>query len=331
MRVIYASAYIVIDSVSVKHASSCLCFLFEKHLFIVLDYCLYMPLLIFLTCFVVHCLHRRSLIHLQLLQLSLLGYSCVYTQLILLASLSSSRGPVTQTFAAKLQCACPWWRSRYPNAPSGMLRDQRANSQYLTFYRLFVLCPCVQYCLLQSAHCLSVPYNVPSVGSMSLCPLLPSTVCPLSVSTSQCTVCSFCVTVPTTAFYSLPNVCQYITLYRPLVLCHCFHCCLLQSVQCPSVPHTVPSVGSVSLCPLLPSRFCPLSVSTSHCRSVGCVSLWPLLFSTVCPQSISTSYLQSVHCLSVHHNLTSIGSVSHCPPLCVRVCPLSRSTSKCTI
>jgi len=138
---------------------------------------------------------------------------------------------------------------------------------------------------------------------MSLCPLLPSTICLLSVSTAHCTLCSFFVTMPTVIFFILSTACQYITLYRILVLCHYVHCCLLesstvcryvtlynllvmclsvhccvpqsflcpsvphtqQSVHCLSVPHTVPSSDFVSLCPLLSSTACPLSVITSHC------------------------------------------------------------------
>ena len=161
--------------------------------------------------------------------------------------------------------------------------------QYLTLYRLLVLCHYANCCRLQSVHslsvpdtvmsvhclsilhivtsvhCLSVPHSVPSVCSVTPRPLPYSTVCPLFVNTSHCTVCWFCITVSTAVFYSLSTVCQYLTLYRLLVLCHCVHCCLLQSVHCLSVPHTVPSVGSVSLCPLLPSTVCPLPISTPHC------------------------------------------------------------------
>ena len=109
--------------------------------------------------------------------------------------------------------------------------------QYLRLYRLLVLCHCVHYCLLQSVQCFQY-----------LTPFLLLVLCHMS----------------TTAFYSLYNVCQFLTLYRLLVLCHYIHYCLLQSVQCLSVPHTVPSFGSVSLCPLLPSTLCPLSVGTSQ-------------------------------------------------------------------
>ena len=65
----------------------------------------------------------------------------------------------------------------------------------------------------------------------------------------------------TAAFYSLSTVCQYLTLYRLLILCHYAHCYILQSVHCLSVPHTVPSVVSVSLCPLLSSTFPQLSAN----------------------------------------------------------------------
>ena len=104
--------------------------------------------------------------------------------------------------------------------------------QSLTLYRLCVLCHYVYCCLVQY------------------------------VSTSHCSVCVFCVTMFTAVFYSLSTVCQNFTLYRLFVLCHYVHCCLLQSAHCLSVPHTVPSVCSVSLCPLLSSTVCPLSAST---------------------------------------------------------------------
>jgi hypothetical protein len=134
--------------------------------------------------------------------------------------------------------------------------------QYLTMNRLLVLCHYVHCCLLQSVQCLSVPHNVPSAGSASLSQLLSSTVRPLSVSTSQCTVCWFCVTMYNAVFYSPSNVCQYLTMYRLLILCHYVQCCLLQSVHCLSVPQNVPFVGSVSLCPLLSSKVCTKSIIT---------------------------------------------------------------------
>jgi hypothetical protein len=78
---------------------------------------------------------------------------------------------------------------------------------------LFVLCHHIHCCLLQCVHCQSVHHTVPSVGSVSLCPLLSSTVCPVSISTSHCTVCLFCVTMSTAVSYSLSAVSQYLTLH----------------------------------------------------------------------------------------------------------------------
>jgi hypothetical protein len=251
--------------------------------------------------------------------------------------------------------------------------------QYLTLYRVFVLCHYVHCCLVQSVHCLSVPHTIPSVCSVSLCPLLPSTVCPLSVitshytvclfcvtmsivafysmstvcqyltiyrlcsaslcpmlpstvcplsvSTSQYTVCLFCVTISTVAFYSLSTVCQYLTVYRLFVLCHYGHCCLLQSVHCLSVPDTVPSVCSVSLCPLLPSTVCPLCVSTSHYTVCWfCVTMPSAVFYILSKVSqyltlycllelchyILCWFLHFFHCLSVHHTVPPLCSVSLC-------------------
>jgi len=146
--------------------------------------------------------------------------------------------------------------------------------------------------------------------------MLSSTVCPLSVSTSHCTVCQFCFTLSTAVFYSLSTVCQYITLNRLLGLCHYVYCCLLQSVHCLSVPHTVQSVSSVSRWPLLSSPVCPLSVSTSHLTVCWvCVTMYTAVFYslyTVCQYLTQYSplvlchfvhgcLLQSVHCLSVPH------------------------------
>ena len=187
------------------------------------------------------------------------------------------------------------------------------------------MCHYVHCCLLQYLHCLSVPHTVPSVGYVSLFPLISSTVCPLSVSTSHCTVCWLCVTMSTAVFYnlstvchyltmyrllvmvtmatavfySLSTVCQYLTLYRLLVMCHYVHCCLLQSLHCLSVPHNVPSVGYVSLWPLISSTVCPLSVSTSHCTICWlCVTMSTDFFyslSTVC------QYLTLYHLLVMCH------------------------------
>ena len=218
--------------------------------------------------------------------------------------------------------------------------------KYLTLDRVLVLYKCVYCCILEAVHCLSVPQNVSSVGSVSVCPLLSSRVCPPSVSASNCIVCWFCVIVSTAVFYSLSNVCQYLKLYRRLVLCHYVHCCLLQAVQFASVIHTIPYVTSLSVCPLLSSTVSPLSVSTSNWY-VGSLPVCPLLSSTVCPLSVSTSQykyrllvlcqyvhsclLQSVHCLSLPHIQPSFGSALVCPKLSSTVCPISVIISQCIV
>ena len=138
----------------------------------------------------------------------------------------------------------------------------------------------------QPVHYMSVTHSLLSVASVSLWLLLSSTVCSPSVSTSHFTVCCFCVTMSTAVFCRLSTVCQYVALYRLMVLCHYAHCYLLHSVHCLSVPHSVPAVGSVPLCPMLPSIVCPLSVSTSHCTVRWfCVTMSTATFyilSTVC-------------------------------------------------
>ena len=173
------------------------------------------------------------------------------------------------------------------------------------------------------------------------------TVCPLSVSTSQCTVCCFCVTMSTAVFYSLSNVCQYLTMYSLLFLYHYVRCCLLHSVHCLSVPHNVQSVGSVSLCQLLSSIVCPHfvitftryirlvlchfvqcyflysahDVSLPHIvQTIGFVTLCSLLHSTVCLVSVNTSNCNILCC-----------SASMCPLPPSTACPLFISTSMCTI
>jgi len=78
------------------------------------------------------------------------------------------------------------------------------------------LCPKLSFTVL---HCLSVRPTLPSLCSLSPCPLLSSTVFRLLVSTSHSTVC------PLSVLHTVLS----------LFLCHCFHCCLLQSVHCKSV------------------------------------------------------------------------------------------------
>ena len=107
-----------------------------------------------------------------------------------------------------------------------------------SMYPLFVLCHYVHWCLQQSLHCLSVLHSVISVFSVSM---------------------------STHIFYSLSTVCQYLTLYRLFVLCHCVHCCLLHALHFLTVPESVPSLCPVSLCPMLFSTVSSLLFSTSNC------------------------------------------------------------------
>jgi len=160
-----------------------------------------------------------------------------------------------------------------------------------------------------------------------------------------------------------------VTKYPIVILCHYVHCCLLQSVHCLSISHTVSSVGCVTMSTAV---FYSLSTVCQYLTlySLLVVSLCPLLSSTVCPLSVSTSHctvcwlchyvhcclVQSVHCLSVSHTVPSVGCViistavfyslstvcqyltlysllvvSLCPLLSSTFCPLSVSTSHCTI
>ena len=163
-------------------------------------------------------------------------------------------------------------------------------TQYLTLNCLSVSCPSHHCHLVQYVHCLSVPHTVLSVGSLSLFPLPFCSVCPLSLSTSHCSVCHFPVPLTTCALFSLSTVFQYLTLYCLSDPCHslhwCFfilstvsqyltlyclsvpcpslHLCLVQSVHSLSLPHTVVFVISLSLSPLVSCSVCPLSLSLSH-------------------------------------------------------------------
>ena len=145
-------------------------------------------------------------------------------------------------------------------------------------------------CLSVTGHFLSVIHTEPSFASVSLCPLVSSKIYPLSFSTSHCTACCSRVTMHSAIFCNMSKewqyvtlfglyvlchhvhwyfiqsstVCRYVTLYGSFVLCHSVHCCLLQSVHCMSIPHTVPSGGTVSLCPLVSSIVCPMSLITSR-------------------------------------------------------------------
>ena len=84
-----------------------------------------------------------------------------------------------------------------------------------SFFRLSVLCHYVHCCLLPPVHSPSVRDTEVFVVSVSLYPLLLSTVCPLSVSTSYFSVCWYLS--KTTAIYILSHAQQYLTPYGFLI------------------------------------------------------------------------------------------------------------------
>jgi len=75
-----------------------------------------------------------------------------------------------------------------------------------------------------------------------------------------------------------------------LLLCHCDHWSLVQSIPCLCVLHNVPSFGSLSLHPLVSCTVCSLSVSTTYVPSVGSVPLRPLVSCKACLFSDSISH-----------------------------------------
>jgi len=129
--------------------------------------------------------------------------------------------------------------------------------QYLTLWRLFVLC--------HSFHC---------------CLLILSTVCRYFklyalLFLSHCFPCCLLQSVQC---LSVPHA------YSLLVLCQCVQCCLLQSLQNLPLPQNLPSVVSVYCdhCCFLESVLC---VITSRSTLFGFVSVSPAVFyilSTVC-------------------------------------------------
>jgi len=221
--------------------------------------------------------------------------------------------------------------------PTAVFYSLSSVFQYLTMHHLFVLCHYAHCCFLQTVHCLSEPHTVPSVCSVSLCPLLSFTVCPLSVRTSHCTVCLFCVSMPAALFYSVSAVCHYFILYLLFILGHYNYCCLLKSVFCLSVSHTEPSVRSGPLYPLLFPTVRPLSVSTSHwpfclywitmfiavfySLSNFCL-YFPLYLLLILGLYSHYCILVSVLCLSVFHSVLSDFSGPLYPLLSSTVCPL---------
>jgi len=140
---------------------------------------------------------------------------------------------------------------------TGVLFSLSNLSQYLTLYCLSVPCPSLHWCLVQSVQCLSVPPTVLFVSSGSLSPLVSCSVCPLSVDNSHCIICQFPVPFSICVLFSLSTDSQYLTMYCLSDACHSHHWCLVQSVQCLLVPHTVPTVSSVSLSPLVAFSVCP--------------------------------------------------------------------------
>ena len=153
----------------------------------------------------------------------------------------------------------------------------------------------------------------------------------MSVIILNCTVRWFCVTMSPVFFYSMSTVCQDFTLYRLLFLGHYAPSFLLQYVHCNSVPHTVPSVGPVSLFP-------QLSSTVLHCLSVRHTLLPLALYPSVncCGQMsfhcLSVPYtVQSVHWLSVPHTVPSVGSVSLGLIQPSTFCPLFVTASHSTV
>ena len=103
--------------------------------------------------------------------------------------------------------------------------------------------------------CLLLP--VPSLSSLSLCTLLSSTFCPLSDFLKTYLSC-FRVTVSSAVFGSLSTVCLPQTVPSP-VFCFYVHGYVLNFVNGKSTKHFTTLV-SVSLCALLFSKFCPMSL-----------------------------------------------------------------------
>jgi len=190
----------------------------------------------------------------------------------------------------------------------------------------------------ESVHCLSVTHTVPMSTAvfyipstacqyltlfrlLALCPLFSSWFCPLFDSATQCTVCFFCVTISTALVYTLFNACQYLTRHSRSTVCqklilkllldlrHYMHCCLLISAHNLLISHTVPSLGSVSLCPLLSSRVLYCQSVRYTLPSLGSVTLCTLWVPKICPRSVNTSQL-IVRCYCVSMSNAVFYSVS---------------------
>ena len=149
---------------------------------------------------------------------------------------------------------------------------------------------------------------------------MSSKISPMSVITPHSSDPWFSVTVSTAVFQSLSNVCQYLTRYLLLVLCQYVHCCLLKSLQCLSLPHIVPTLGSLSLFPQLSSIVCPMSVSTFNCKVHWfCFTVsTDIFYSTSTVFQYITLYRLLVLCHYVHscllHSSTICRYVTYCRP-----------------
>jgi len=224
--------------------------------------------------------------------------------------------------------------------------------QYLTLYRLLVLYHCVHCSLLETVQILSLPHTMPSLGSVSLWPLLSSRFCPLSDTNSQRTISLFCDTKSTAVFYSLLNTCQYLTMYnlstfsQYLTMNHFLFCVILYTDTSYSFPKSVSTSHStaclfratgstavfysmlsvcqyltdyhflvVSQCPLLSSMVCPMFVRTSHSKVP-----W---FCVIVPTAVQYQL--------VYHNLLSVVAESVRPLLSSLDCLMSVSMSHLTV
>jgi len=152
-------------------------------------------------------------------------------------------------------------------------------------YRRIVLCENVLCCLIQSCLLSVILHTLPSVVSVSQCPLLSSTFYPSSFGTLHCTVTSFCDRITTATLTVCPLSVSTSHCTAPVILCLYVQNCLLHTVHFVSVPHPVRSLGFVSLCPLLFSI--AYQYFAIYCPNI--VSLCPQLSSTLCPMSVSTS------------------------------------------
>ena len=149
---------------------------------------------------------------------------------------------------------------------------------------------------------------------MSQYPLLSSTICPLSFSTSHCIDTLFCdrMTTATLTFYPLSVSTSHCTL--PFFLCLYVQSCLVHSVHFVSVPHSVESVGFVSIYPLL-------TVFTAGFYNLSTVCQYRALCRLlVLYHNVHRCLLQSLHCLSVTNAVYILYSVSLSPLLSSTVC-----------